>query len=234
MTKTRPVNVKQSSNQNVQREINRSNRVSPQPTRDVKAVNISKESLHIDRGRTFSYEKRTRNMVNDVLADGYVSIAEKGIMKENHDFIIRDFLVATDLMEKMKRNPTAYSAAEMDAMHLIVTHLMRARELSLAKMHQVEYANFIPPQEKKLRMERRKRKEHLDINFNLYQIFALNGNANEVIRYAREQEKTRRLTPAEIERTEKRIMDVVNQIVENGQDERHVRRLLEQSQDRTI
>jgi len=110
---------------------------------------------------------------------------------------------------------------------------MRAREISLAKMQQIQYANFVPPQEKALRMERRKRKEHLDINFNLYQIFALNGNAQEVIRYAREQEKNRYMTPQEASRTEKRIMELVNQVIEKGQDERCIRQFLEQDKERT-
>ena len=147
--------------------------------------------------------------------------------------IIRDFLVSVDLLEKMEKNPNAYSKEALDAARFVVNRLMRAREISLAKMQQIQYANFVPPQEKALRMERRKRKEHLDINFNLYQIFALNGNAQEIVHYAREQEKNRQMTPQEMEKTEKRIMDLVNQIIEKGQDERHIRQFLEQDKERT-
>ena len=196
-------------------------------------VAVKVKDLSVDKTRTYLYETNTRKLVKDILADNYVSMKEKLQMQDNHDEIIRDFLVSVDLLEKMEKNPTAYSKEAMDAARFVVNRLMRAREISLAKMQQIQYANFVPPQEKALRMERRKRKEHLDINFNLYQIFALNGNAQEVIRYAREQEKNRQMTPQEMEKTEKRIMDLVNQIIEKGQDERHIRQFLEQDKERT-
>ena len=43
----------------------------------------------------------------------------------------------------------------------------------------------------------------------------------------------RQMTPDEIEKTEKRIMDLVNHIIEKGQDERYVYQFLEQDKDRT-
>lgn len=196
-------------------------------------ISVKVQDLSVDKTRTYLYETNTRKLVKDILADNYVSMKEKLQMQDNHDEIIRDFLVSVDLLEKMEKNPTAYSKEALDAARFVVNRLMRAREISLAKMQQIQYANFVPPQEKALRMERRKRKEHLDINFNLYQIFALNGNAQEVIRYAREQEKNRQMTPQEMEKTEKRIMDLVNQIIEKGQDERHIRQFLEQDKERT-
>lgn len=196
-------------------------------------ISVKVHDLSVDKTRTYLYETNTRKLAKDILADNYVSMKEKIQMQDNHDEIIRDFLVSVDLLEKMEKNPTAYSKEALDAARFVVNRLMRAREISLAKMQQIQYANFVPPQEKALRMERRKRKEHLDINFNLYQIFALNGNAQEIIRYAREQEKNRQMTPQEMEKTEKRIMDLVNQIIEKGQDERHIRQFLEQDKERT-
>ena len=92
--------------------------------------------------------------------------------EENHDEIIRDFLVSMDLLEKMEKNPSAYSQEAIDANRFVVNRLRRAREVSLAKMQQIKYANFIPPQEKQVRKMRREHKEYLDINFNLYQIFS--------------------------------------------------------------
>ena len=205
------------------------------PEKNVKKepVVVKVQDLSVDKTRTYLYETNTRKMAKDILADNYVSTKEKLQMQDNHDEIIRDFLVSVDLLEKMEKNPNAYSKEALDAARFVVNRLMRAREISLAKMQQIQYANFVPPQEKALRMERRKRKEHLDINFNLYQIFALNGNAQEIVRYAREQEKNRQMTPQEMEKTEKRIMDLVNQIIEKGQDERHIRQFLEQDKERT-
>lgn len=181
----------------------------------------------VDKTRTYLYETNTRNLAKDILSDGYVSDQEKIEMQANHDEIIRDFLIATELLEKMEKNPQNYSAKMMESARFVVNRLMRARELSLAKMQEIKYANYVPPAEKALRAERKKRKEHLDINFNLYQIFALNGNAHEVIAYARKQEKNRVMTPQEAEKTEKRIMDLVNQVIEKGQDERCIRQFLE-------
>jgi hypothetical protein len=169
-------------------------------------VVVKVQDLSVDKTRTYLYETNTRKMAKDILADNYVSTKEKLQMQDNHDEIIRDFLVSVDLLEEMEKNPNAYSKEALDAARFVVNRLMRAREISLAKMQQIQYANFVPPQEKALRMERRKRKEHLDINFNLYQIFALNGNAQEIVRYAREQEKNRQMTPQEMEKTEKRII----------------------------
>ena len=196
-------------------------------------VVVKPQDLTVDKTRTYLYETNTRELAKNILADHYVSTQEKIQMKENHDEIIRDFLVSVDLLHKMEKNPQAYSAEALDAARFVVNRLMRAREVSLAKMQQIQYANFVPPQEKALRMERRKRKEHLDINFNLYQIFALNGNAQEIVRYAREQEKNRQMTPKEMEQTERRIMELVNQVIEKGQDERYIRQFLEQDKERT-
>ena len=192
---------------------------------------IKVESISIDKTRTYLYETDTRKLAKDILADGYVSHDELLKMEANHEEIIRDFLVSTEKLEKMKKNPSAYSPAELDAIRYIVTHLMRAREISLAKMQQLKYANFIPPVEKELREERRRRKEHLDINFNLYQIFALNGSAHEVVEYARNQEKNRIMTPQEAKKTEKRIMRLINLVIEKGKDERYIRQFLENDQE---
>ena len=190
------------------------------------------KDLSVDKTRTYLYETKTRELAKDVLADNFVSSEEKIKMQDNHDEIIRDFLVSVDLLEKMEKNPQSYSKEALEAARFVVNRLMRAREVSLAKMQQIQFANFVPPQEKALRMERRKRKEFLDINFNLYQIFGLNGNANEVIRFARAQEKNRQMTPQEASRIEKRIMDLVNQVIEKGQDERYIRQFLEQDKER--
>ena len=181
----------------------------------------------VDKTRTYLYETNTRNLAKEILSDGYVSDQEKIEMQANHDEIIRDFLIATELLEKMEKNPQNYSAKMIESARFVVNRLMRARELSLAKMQEIKYANYVPPAEKALRAERKERKEHLDINFNLYQIFALNGNAHEVIAYARKQEKNRVMTPQEAEKTEKRIMDLVNKVIEKGQDERCIRQFLE-------
>ncbi len=203
------------------------------PTKKVEPVKVTTptpvQDLAVDKTRTYLYETGTRKLVKDILADGYVSVEEKNKMLFNHNEIIRDFLVAVDFLDKIEKNPAGYSRETLDAARFVVNRLMRARELSLAKMQQIQYANFVPPQEKALRAERAKRKEHLDINFNLYQIFALNGNAHEVISYARNKEKERIMTPQEVEKTQKRIMDLVNQVIEKGQDERYIRQFLENS-----
>lgn len=184
----------------------------------------------VDKSRTYLYETRTRELASDILADGYVSPSERLAMEANHDEIIRDFLVSTDLLEEMEKNPKRYAPAELDAARFVVNRLTRAREVSLAKLQEIKFANFVPPAEKKLRMQRRKNKEYLDINFNLYQIFALNGSAHQVAEFARRQEKKRIMTPQQAKITEKRIMDLINLIIEKGKDTRYISQFLEDNQ----
>jgi len=57
----------------------------------------------------------------------------------------------------------------------------------------------------------------------------LEGNAHEVIRYARKQEKNRQMTPEQARQTEKRIMELVNLIIEKGHKERYIQQFLEQN-----
>ena len=189
------------------------------------------ESSKIDGTRTYMYETMTRQLASDILADGYVSPSERLQMRANHEEIIRDFLVATDLLVDMEKHPERYSASELEAARYVVIHLMRAREISLAKMQEINYANFVPPPEKRVRQERKHRKEHLDIDFNLYQIFALDGNAHEVVEYARKEEEKRMMTPKDIKKTKKRIMSLVNQIIEKGKNARYIREFLENNQE---
>ena len=186
------------------------------------------ENLAIDKTRTYLYETNTRQLAKDILADGYVSPDEEIKLELNHEEIIRDFLVSVDLLEKMEKNPTAYTSEALNAARFVVGRLHRAREVSLAKIQQISYANFIPPQEKQVRKMRREHKEYLDINFNLYQIFSLEGNAHEVIRYARQQEKNRQMTPEQAKQTEKRIMELVNLVIEKGHKDRYVQQFLEE------
>lgn len=193
-------------------------------------TSAQKEASKIDGTRTYMYETATRQLAKDILADGYVSPSEKLQMKANHDEIIRDFLVATDLLAEMEKHPERYSSSELEAARYVVTHLMRAREISLAKMQEINYANFASPAEKEMRQERRRRKEHLDINFNLYQIFSLDGNAHEVVEFARKQEEERVMTPKEIKETKERIMALVNHIIEKGKDVRYIKEFLEKDQ----
>ena len=189
-------------------------------------------NLSVDKTRTYLYEKNTRQLAEDILADGYVSPDEEVKIEANHEEIIRDFLVSVDLLEKMEKNPNAYSSEALQSIRFVVNRLHRAREVSLAKIQQISYSNFIPPHEKQIRQERRKNKEYLDINFNLYQIFSLEGNAHEVIRYARKQEKDRQMTPEQARQTEKRIMELVNLIIEKGHKERYIQQFLEQNNTR--
>lgn len=185
-------------------------------------VPISNKLTSVDETRTYLYETRTQNLSNQVFADDVVTSQEMLYIKLNHEEIIRDFLCACDLKEKMEKNPTQYSKSEMNAINYIVDHLMRAREKSYAMMNRASYNYGIPEDEKRRRQERRKHKEHMDINFNLLEIFTLNGNASEVIQYARKQEKERRMTPKEAQKTEERIKGLVNQLSKKGVNDRAI------------
>ncbi len=198
--------------------------VMPQP--------VKTQSVGVDKTRTYLYEKQTEQLANNIFADGIVTKQESVELRANHDEIIRDFLCACDVLDKMEQNPSAYSPESIDAARFVVNRLMRAREKSYAAMDKAAFYNHIPPAEKALREERRQKKEHLDINFNLYQIFALNGNAHEVVNYARKNEKTRVMTPEQALKTEKRIMDLVNQVIEKGQDERQIQQFLKDGLER--
>ena len=213
-----------------------------QKTEPVKAKEVKKKEepkakiidMSVDKTRTYLYETNTRKLASDILADGYVSPSERLAIEANHDEIIRDFLVSTDLLNEMEKNPARYAPAELDAARFVVNRLMRAREVSLAKLQEIKFANFVPPAEKKMRMQRRKNKEHLDINFNLYQIFALNGTAHEVVDFARKQEKKRVMTPQQAKKTEERIMNLINLIIEKGKDTRYIRQFLENEQNQIL
>ncbi|MBP5534507.1 MAG: hypothetical protein J6Y03_03270 [Alphaproteobacteria bacterium] len=185
------------------------------------------KSSSIDETRSYLYETKTRQLARDILADGYVTPREKLAMESNHNEIIRDFLVATDLLSEMENNPGQYLPAELEAARFVVARLIRAREISWAKIQQIKFANFVLPNEKAVREERRRRKEYLDINFNLYQIFGLDGSAHEVVEYAREQEKNRVMTSKEVKQTKEKIMDLVDRIVEKGKSVQCVRQFLE-------
>ena len=108
-------------------------------------------NLSVDKTRTYLYEKNTRQLAEDILADGYVSPDEEVKIEANHEEIIRDFLVSVDLLEKMEKNPNAYSSEALQSIRFVVNRLHRAREVSLAKIQQISYSNFIPPHEKQIR-----------------------------------------------------------------------------------
>ena len=189
----------------------------------LKTLNVSTMGNNlVDRTRTYSYERRTHELSNRVFADDVVTSQEMLYIKLNHEEIIRDFLCACDLKKKMEKNPMQYSKSEMNAINYVVDHLMRAREQSYAMMNRASYNAGIPEDEKRRRQERRKHKEHMDINFNLAEIFTLNGNASEVIWYARKQEKERRMTAKEAQKTEERIKGLVNQLAKNGVKDRAI------------
>ncbi len=144
----------------------------------------NKHSMTTNGTRTYLYENKTQNLSNQVFADDVVSSNEMIDIMSNHEEIIRDFLCACDLMEKMEKAPKQYTKEEMEAMRFVVEHLMRAREKSYAMINKASFYRGIPKEEKLRRQQRHKYKEHLDINFNLYEIFALEGNASDVIQYA--------------------------------------------------
>ena len=194
---------------------------------DAKKKAPQMQSSGIDESRTYLYETKTRELATRVLEDGYVSPSEKLEMEDNHGEIIRDFLVATDILEKMEKNPNVYSPAEFDAVRFVVARLKRARELSMAKLQEIKYANRISPEEKAKRKQRRQ-------HFNLYQIFALDGGAHEVVDYARKEETKGIMTPEERQKTEKRIMKLVNLIIEKGKDARYIQQFLENDKEQVL
>lgn len=191
-----------------------------------------KLNQNVDKTRTYLYDTNTQKLVKSVFADGVVTEKEAQVLKENHDEIIRDFLVACELLDKMEKEPQNYSKESVDAAKFVVNRLMRAREKSYAALDKATFYNALPPAEKQRRIERQQKKEHLDINFNLFQIFALNGAAHEVIKYARAQEMSRLMTPLDVKKAEKRIMEIVNEVIEKGQDERLMLQLLKKDKER--
>lgn len=205
-------------------EIKQNIQVPPAPT--------LKLNQNVDKTRTYLYDTNTQKLVKSVFADGVVTEKEAQVLKENHDEIIRDFLVACELLDKMEKEPQNYSKESVDAAKFVVNRLMRAREKSYAALDKATFYNALPPAEKQRRIERQQKKEHLDINFNLFQIFALNGAAHEVIKYARAQEMSRLMTPLDIKKAEKRIMEIVNEVIEKGQDERLMLQLLKKDKER--
>ncbi|GEM_PF-3906194 len=205
-------------------EIKQNIQVPPAPTLKV--------NQNVDKTRTYLYDTNTQKLVKSVFADGVVSEKEAQVLKENHDEIIRDFLVACELLDKMEKEPQNYSKESVDAAKFVVNRLMRAREKSYAALDKATFYNALPPAEKQRRIERQQKKEHLDINFNLFQIFALNGAAHEVIKYARAQEMSRLMTPLDVKKAEKRIMEIVNEVIEKGQDERLMLQLLKKDKER--
>ncbi len=132
----------------------------------------------------------------------------------------------------MEKEPQNYSKESVDAAKFVVNRLMRAREKSYAALDKATFYNALSPAEKQRRIERQQKKEHLDINFNLFQIFALNGAAHEVIKYARAQEMSRLMTPLDVKKAEKRIMEIVNEVIEKGQDERLMLQHLKKDKER--
>ena len=205
-------------------EIKQNIQVPPAPT--------LKLNQNVDKTRTYLYDTNTQKLVKSVFADGVVTEKEAQVLKENHDEIIRDFLVACELLDKMEKEPQNYSKESIDAAKFVVNRLMRAREKSYAALDKATFYNALPPAEKQRRIERQQKKEHLDINFNLFQIFALNGAAHEVIKYARAQEMSRLMTPLDVKKAEKRIMEIVNEVIEKGQDERLMLQLLKKDKER--
>ncbi len=205
-------------------EIKQNIQVPPAPT--------LKLNQNVDKTRTYLYDTNTQKLVKSVFADGVVTEKEAQVLKENHDEIIRDFLVACELLDKMEKEPQNYSKESVDAAKFVVNRLMRAREKSYAALDKATFYNALPPAEKQRRIERQQKKEHLDINFNLFQIFALNGAAHEVIKYARAQEMSRLMTPLDVKKAEKRIMEIVNEVIEKGQDERLMLQLLKKDKER--
>lgn len=205
-------------------EIKQNIQVPPAPT--------LKLNQKVDKTRTYLYDTNTQKLVKSVFADGVVTEKEAQVLKENHDEIIRDFLVACELLDKMEKEPQNYSKESVDAAKFVVNRLMRAREKSYAALDKATFYNALPPAEKQRRIERQQKKEHLDINFNLFQIFALNGAAHEVIKYARAQEMSRLMTPLDVKKAEKRIMEIVNEVIEKGQDERLMLQLLKKDKER--
>ncbi len=69
-------------------EIKQNIQVPPAPT--------LKLNQNVDKTRTYLYDTNTQKLVKSVFADGVVSEKEAQVLKENHDEIIRDFLVACE------------------------------------------------------------------------------------------------------------------------------------------
>ena len=216
------------SSEEFEREMIMTNQKVPATPKTITPTVQSTRSASVDDTRTYLYETKTQNLSNQVFADDVVSGQEMVDIQLNHTEIIRDFLCACDLLDKMEKSPKQHTKEEMEAMRFIVEHLMRAREKSYAMMNKASFYRGIPKEEKLRRQMRRKNKEYLDINFSLYEIFALEGSAYDVIQYARRQEKARVMTPNEVQKTEKRIKDLVNQLVMNGSKGRSVMRFIKE------
>ena len=179
-----------------------------------------------DKSRTYLYATRTEELTNEVLADGVVTADEELLMQENHNEIVYDFLAAANLLEKMEKNPENYSKGSLDAMRFVYDRLHRAREKSYASMGRVSHYNQVPPQESKKRAERRKNPEKIRLNASSALIFGVAGGMLAVREYALKKERETRMTPEQAKNAEKNVMDMVNQVVENGKDERIITRML--------
>jgi len=194
----------------------------------IEPAKISPQNYVADKSRTYLYATRTEELTNEVLSDGIVTSDEQLAMVQNHNEIIYDYLAADNLLKKMEENPQNYSKASLDAMRFVFDRLHRAREKSYASMVKVFYYNQIPAEEIKKRDERRQKREVIRLNASPYLVFGVMGGARAVQRLALKKEREALMTPEQAATAESHVMDMVNQVVEKGKDEKIVARMLSQ------
>lgn len=199
----------------------------------VEPTKISTQNYVADKSRTYLYATRTEALTSEVLADGVVTADEELAMTQNHNEIIYDFLAAAGLLKKMEENPQNYSKDTLESMRFVYDRLHRAREKSYASMRKVFYYNQIPSDEVKKRNERRKKRETIRLNTSPYLIFGVAGGARAIQQLALQKEKETRMTPEQAATAEGHVMDMVNQVLEKGKDEKIITRVLNQDLQRT-
>ena len=184
-----------------------------------------------DVNRSFNYNQRTTDLVDSAMQDGVITNAEFLAIQSDNQEIVRDFLVAYDILRRAEKNPDNYTKQYLDSMRFIVNHLMIARDKSYAALYRTAYYNSIPEAEQKKRKMRRNRKEYIKVKITPYLLMALNGNAHKLVDFAREEEKKRVMTPQEAERIEKRIEDLANELIENGRNPDRIQEFLKEDKE---
>lgn len=176
-----------------------------------KTVNLDK--VNIRNIPSFDENTRTAEVFNEITADGRVTREEFGQMLKVHSQIIRDFLVAQETVAQLERNPKA-TAEELDAARFMLQWLMIERDKSYQYTYQAFFYNQLPQEEIKKREMRRQIGEHIKLDINPYLIFGMEGSAHKIFDYAREKEQKVMMTPEELKKTQQKIQQKLEELVE--------------------
>lgn len=163
---------------------------------------------------SFDFNTRTSRLEAEIMEDGVVTKQETLQANDNLSQIIQDFLMAKAVLAKMENNPNAYSSQELDAAKFTVNWLQIEREKAYALAHKTHYFNTMSHEELEKRERRRQERQKIVIELTPAIIFALNGNAKDLVQIAEENERRRVMTPAQMKLEEQKIYGWLQEVIE--------------------